>query len=100
MIKLSEHFQVFVAGKIFIEGGVLTCQANACPECIGVFDNIKPGNLRASAIRLEERRQDTHRGGLAGTIGAENAKDASLLSHQIKPCQGVRLAVIFVQSFG
>ena len=50
VIELPEHLQVFVAGEVFIDGGILAGQANARAERIGVFNDIKPGYLSSPSV--------------------------------------------------
>src|SRR5207245_9393845 len=68
-------------------------------ERVGVFDDIEPGHLCSPGVGTQERRQDTHGGGLASAIRAEQGEEAPLLSDQIQPCQGMRFSIMFVDSF-
>jgi len=100
MIELPKHHQVFVPGEVLIDGSILASQANMRTERVGVFDDIEPGHLCSTGVGTQERRQDTHGGGLASAIRAEQGEDAPLLSDQIEPCQGMRFSIMFVESFG
>src|ERR1700694_2735638 len=100
MIELPEHYQVFVAGEVFIDGGILTRQADARADGVCVFDDIKPGNLCPTRVGVQERGQDAHSGGFASAVGPEEAKYGSFLGGQVKPGEGAGLSVIFLKSFG
>ena len=96
MIELPEHYQVFVAGEVFIDGGILTGQADARADGVGVFDDIKPGNLCPTRVGFQERGQDAHGGSLACAVWPEEAKYGSFLGDQVKPGKGAGLSVIFL----
>src|SRR5437016_2390319 len=75
MIELPKHHQVFVPGEVLIDGSILASQANMRTERVGVFDDIEPGHLCSPGVGTQERRQDTHGGGIVSLAKGRDSRD-------------------------
>jgi len=56
-------------------------------------------DLGSSAIRHQQRRQNTDERGLSRTIGAEQPKNGSLVDLEVHACQSLRVAEALSHAF-
>ena len=71
-----------------VDRRVLRGDANRATDCVGLLDDVVPGDACCPAVRPGERGQDAYRGGLAGAVWAEHAEDRAGGDPEIEPAQG------------
>ena len=98
MVELPDHLEVLEAGQVLVDRGVLAGEPDLGPQRVGVLDDVQPGDAGGAAVGLQQRGQDPHRGGLAGTVGAEQAEDRARLRGEVDAAQRVHLTVRLLQA--
>jgi len=93
LVQPPEHPQVLLSGQVLVDGRVLAGEPDDRSQLLRVRDHIESGYGGASGVRLQQRRQDAHRGGLAGTIRAEQAQDAAFFDFEVDAVQRTDLAL-------
>ena len=89
----THHDQVLAAGLEFVEGDVLRHQADPAPDLRTVADHVEPGHEGLAGVGLQQRRQDAHRGGLAGAVRTQQGVDRPGRNAQIDAVEHPRVAV-------
>jgi hypothetical protein len=93
VVELADHLEVLEAGQVLVHGRVLAREADAGSERRGLLHDVEAGDAGAATVGLEQRGQDAHRGGLAGTVGAQQAEDAPGPGGEVHATQGANRAV-------
>ena len=62
-------------------------------SCWACLRDVEARDGRAAGVRPQQRREDAHRGGLAGAVGAEQAEDGALGDRQVDAVEGPDLAL-------
>ena len=80
--------QVLSAGEVLVDRGVLPGQADALAHRLRVVGDVEAQHLGPATVGTEDGREDAHRSGLAGTVGAEQAEDRARGDGQVDAAQG------------
>ena len=59
----------------------------AARTCVGLADDVEPGDLRAPGVGLQQGAQDPDDGGLAGAVGPEQPEDGALGDGEVDPAE-------------
>jgi hypothetical protein len=68
-------------------------ESDALANASGLAPDIDPGNLCFASVGTKQRREDSDRGRLAGSVGAEEAIYASRLDAKIDAAKSRNSAV-------
>src|SRR6185436_9968693 len=66
--------EVLASGQRLVDRGVLAREADAQADGLRVGADVDAEHRRSPAVGGEDRGEDAHRGGLAGTVRAEQAE--------------------------
>jgi hypothetical protein len=97
VVQPSDHLQVLEAGQVLVHGRVLARKADMGAQRRGLSHDVEAGDAGAAPVGLEQRGQDADRGGLAGTVGAQQAEDAAGPRGEVHAAQGADRAVGLLQ---
>ena len=81
--QLGDQDEVLPSGEDLVDGGELAGEADRLAHLRGLGGDVVPVDGRSSAVGLEQRGQDLHHRGLAGTVGAEQGEDGARRNAQI-----------------
>ena len=70
-----DHLQVLVAGEVLVDGGVLAGETDLLAYGLRIPVDGHSEHFGETAVVAEDGREDPHRRGLAGAVGAEQAED-------------------------
>ena len=73
-VEAADHPDVLPAGEQFVDGGDLAGEAHAAAHLVRFAADVVAGDRRGAAGGLGQRRHHPHGGGLACTVGAEQAQ--------------------------
>ena len=96
----ADHHEVLSAGEVLVDGRVLAGQADAGADLVGVRGDVVAGDDRAPLIRDEQRREDPHCRGLAGTVGSEQPEDPADGDLEVEVVERGDRAVALDESLG
>ena len=99
-VQAPDHLEVLAPGQQAVDGGVLPGEPDLPAQPLGVAHDVEPGDLGAPAVGLEQRREDPHRGRLAGAVGAEQAEDGAGLDLEVEAVERARLAEALDEALG
>jgi len=68
VVQAADHLEVLEAGQVLVDGRVLAGEPDLGAQLGRVAHGVQPHDPRAAGVGLEERREDPHRGGLAGPV--------------------------------
>ena len=100
MIEPAEHAQVLASGQVLVDGGVLAGETDRAAYFIGLLDDVESCNSRATCSGCKQGRQDAHRGGLAGAVGAKEAHHLATLNSEVNAIEGANVTEGTHQPFG
>ena len=98
VIEATHDLEVLAPGQLELDRGRLAGKPDAPPDCRSVAHHVVSLDDHAPGVRAEQRCQHAHRGGLAGTVGAEHAEHAASRNVEVDPAQGVHLAKGLVEA--
>src|SRR5512133_2929823 len=87
MDEPSDEAQVLAAGEVGVDGRVLAGQPDLRPDFLRLAHDVSPEHLGSPGVRLENRRQDPDRRGLAGAVRPEQTKDGARRDLEIDPVE-------------
>ena len=93
VVQAADHLEVLEAGQVLVDGRVLAGEADLGAQRRGVAHDVEPRDPRGAAVRLQQRGQDPHRGGLAGSVGAEQSQHAARTCREVHAAEGAHRAV-------
>ena len=102
-VELGEapgHAEVLAAGQVRVDRRVLAGQPNPAANAVGVFDHVPSQHLGPAAVRGQDRREDAHRGGLPGPVGAQEAQHAPGGRLEVHAVERDQLSEAFDQALG
>jgi hypothetical protein len=73
-VELSVQAQVLGRAQVSVEGRVLEDEADVAADVVALGGDVEAGDARAPAGGTREGAEDVDRGGLPGTVGAEEAE--------------------------
>jgi hypothetical protein len=76
-VEAADQLDVFPAGEVIVDRGVLASQPDAGPHLLGMLADIDAGDAGAAGVGWEQGGQDADQGCLAGPVGAEQAVDTA-----------------------
>ena len=88
----ADEPQVLAAGEVLVDRGVLPGETDALAHRLRVVGDVEAEHLGPATVGTEDGREDAHGGGLAGTVGAEQAEDRARRDGQVDAAQGLDLA--------
>src|SRR5262249_53690900 len=94
-----KHLQVLAAAEGLVHGGVLTDESDPTTDCPGIASHVTPGHPGPATIRLQQRRQDAHSGGLPRAVPSEQTADGAFGHCEVETVECVHLAIALSQSF-
>ena len=71
VVQAADQLEVLGAGQRFVDRRVLARQADLRAQGPSVGHHVEPGDPRPPAVGGQQRREDAHRGCLAGAVGNE-----------------------------
>jgi hypothetical protein len=86
--QLTDQQQVLGPGEVLVHRGVLTGQADCLPHAVGVTPDVEPSDLGIATVGAEQGRKDPDRGGLAGTVGAEQTENGAVADPKVDVVEG------------
>jgi hypothetical protein len=87
VVQVRHQDQVLLAGEQVVDRGELAGDADRGADRIGISSQIMTGDPHVAAVEADQRRQDLHRGGLAGAVGAEQREDRPAGNMQVDAVQ-------------
>jgi hypothetical protein len=75
VVKVGHQAEVLLAGEQGVHGGELASHADRGPDRLGLAGEVVIHDADVAAICADQRGQDLHHGGLAGTVRAEERED-------------------------
>ena len=93
MAEAAHHAQVLPAGQVLVDGGVLPRQPDQAAHHARLPDDIAPEDLGYARVRLDDGREDPHRGRLSGPVGPEQPEHGSRLDVERDAVEGTHLAL-------
>jgi hypothetical protein len=86
-VEPADQLDVFPAGEVVVDRGVLAGQADAGPHLLGMVADVDPGHAHPAPVGLQQGGQHPDEGGLAGPVGPEQPVDAAALHGQVEAVQ-------------
>ena len=100
MIQRTNHRKVLATGEVFIDAGVLPSQSDNAPHLIGMLGHINATDFSQACIGLQQRGENSNRGGLACTVRSQESKHAALRHLQVNPIERGHRAVPLDEPLG
>ena len=75
VIQQSDQFEVLAPGQEFVDRGVLTGEPDHRPDRLGIIADVETRDGRSTAVRLQQGREHSNQGRLAGTVWAEERQN-------------------------
>ena len=75
--ELADEPEVLPSREVLVHGRVLAGQPDALPDLLGVLGHVDAEHRGAAGIGPQDRGEDAHGGGLAGTVRAEQPEDGA-----------------------
>lgn len=72
-VEPAEELEVLLGGEFRVQRYLLRHHAHGAAHRRGVFQHVLPFELHLASVGLGERREHGDGGGLAGTVGSEQA---------------------------
>ena len=95
MGEAADQAQVFAAGEVPVDGGVLAGEPDTAANSVGVPDDVMAQDPGPSGIGADNGGQHSHGGGLTGAVGPEQAQYRAGRHAKIDSVEGHHLAVAF-----
>jgi hypothetical protein len=99
-VEASDHLEVLEAGEVLVDSGVLPGEADGGAQLRRLGGDVEAGDAGAPGVRLEQRREDPHRGRLAGAVWPQEAEHGALLRLEVDAVEGDHIAVGLGQAAG
>ena len=96
-VQAPHHLQVLAARQQFVDRRVLAREADLRAQPVGVAHAVETRDLGVPAVGLEQRREDPHRGRLAGAVGPEQAEHRARRDLEVEAVKRARLAEVLDQ---
>jgi hypothetical protein len=93
VVQAAHEVEVLAAGEQAVDGRELAGDADALADRVGVADHVVAVDERVAAAGGDQGRQDVHRGGLAGAVGAEEGEDGALRNGDVDTAEDRLVAV-------
>jgi hypothetical protein len=93
VVEPADHLQVFVAGQVLVDGGILPRQPDDAADLLRMVQDVDAHDRDPAVIRLQQGGQDPNAGGLARAVGAEQPEDGALGDGQVEPVQRVHVVI-------
>jgi len=87
-----------VPGQDLINRGALAGESDIRPDLVGMGEDVDPGDLDPTGIRLEQGGENANRRGLAGAVGSKQPQDRAALDLEIDPVEGAGRSERFFES--
>ena len=100
VIEAPDHLEVLEAGQVLVDRGVLPRQADLRAQRRGVVLDVEPHHAGLAGGGREERRQDAHRGRLAGAVRAKQAEHRPALDAQVDSAERLHVLVRLGEAVG
>jgi ABC-type Na+ transport system ATPase subunit NatA len=86
--EAGDEDEVVRAGQRLVDRRVLPGEPDPRPHLVGVRNNIDSRHHGATRVRLQQGRQDAHRGRLAGAVRSEQAEHGPARHVQVDSIEG------------
>jgi hypothetical protein len=93
----ADHDEVLLPGQRLVERGVLARKPDRRANLVGSRAPRRGRPARLARIGPQQRREDAHRGRLAGAIGAEHPEHRATASCEVDPRKRLRVAEALAQ---
>ncbi len=70
----ADQPEVLAPGQVLVDRGVLTGEADAGPDGVGLAGDVEAEHLGPPAVAVDDGREDADGGGLPRAVGAEEAE--------------------------
>ena len=100
VVEPAHHGEVLEAGQVLVHRGVLARDADLAPHLGRMGGHVPPRHLGTSGVRLDQRRQDLHRGRLPRAVRSEHPEDRALGDAEIESVECLDVLVVLHQAFG
>jgi len=87
-VQPADHPDVLAAGEQFVDSGYLTGEPHAAAHLVRLATDVVAGHPGRPAGRLGQRRHHPHGGGLARTVGTEQAEHRARRHREADPVDG------------
>src|SRR5688572_5045198 len=77
LIQPAEQLKVLATGEVLVDRRVLTRETHDVADLLRLAHDVESADRRSPGIGPQQRREDPHRGRLAGTIRAEHPENAA-----------------------
>ena len=98
MIEAGLELEQFTAAEDLVDRHLLGHVAQLLTGLAGISQGVNAGNAHLTGIRSQQGAEDAQAGGLASTIGTEQAIKAALRHLQADPVEGLQCAITLAQS--
>ena len=95
----AHHLQVLAAGEVGVDRRELARHADAAAHGVGVLHDVTAQHLGSPGIGEQHGGQHPHGGGLAGTVGTEQAEHGSLRHLEIHAVEGDDVTEPLLEAF-
>ena len=85
----ADEHQVFGAGEVFVDRGILPGQPDELAHLVRVETTSWPRTQARALIRLQQRGEDPDRGGLAGAVGPSRPSTVPVRTERFTPASAV-----------
>jgi hypothetical protein len=99
-VETTDQLEVLPPGEDLVDRRRLTGEAHTASDVVRLGQDVEAGHPARSARRHAERRQHPHEGGLAGTVGSEQAEDRALGDDEADAVDGAGLPEVLDQVDG
>ena len=100
VVEAAHHLEVLLAGQVLVDGRVLAGQPDVRAQPGRIPHHVEARDLRRAAVGRQQRREDAHRGRLAGAVGTEQSQHRARGRAQVDAAQRLDVAVRLAQAVG
>ncbi len=76
-VQMGRERDVLPSGCFQIDTGTLRDNPDRLPYLAGMGEDVEPGDRGRTGVRTRQRGEDLHGGGLAGTVGSQQAEHSA-----------------------
>ena len=87
-MEVGVEVHIFLDRQIFVEAELLGHVGNAALDFFGVLHAVFAKHRETPVRRIHEPRNEAHKGGLPGAIGADDRRELPLFHRKVDVVQG------------
>jgi hypothetical protein len=92
-VQPTEQPQVLTAGEVLVDRGVLAREADDVAQLLRLAYDVVAGDAAGAFVGSEQCAHDADGGGLACTVGAEQAQHGTFGNGKVEPVESSHLAL-------